>query len=148
MDLTHHYFSSPPPPPTLTPTSGAAGAPVPSPSVHAGATATSAAFRPSRSLRTDRRTEGRTEGRTDGGDFRTVGASAAAAWKERERAKWALARFRPLYSGPNISLHGFENPATAPLPFAVCLTAIFAKFCRKSLNPGQTLFWEHCTEIG
>ena len=44
------------------------------------------------------------------------------------------------YSGPKISLHGFENAAAAPLPFAVCLTAIFAKICGKTLNPGQTLF--------
>ena len=33
-----------------------------------------------------------------------------------------------VYSGPKISLHGFENPASTPLPFAVCLTAIFVKF--------------------
>ena len=44
------------------------------------------------------------------------------------------------YSGPKISLHSFENAAAAPLPFAVCLTAIFAKICGKTLNPGQTLF--------
>ena len=49
-------------------------------------------------------------------------------------------RPRSMYSGPKISLHSFENAAAAPLPFAVCLTAIFAKICGKTLNPGQTLF--------
>ena len=44
-----------------------------------------------------------------------------------------------MYSGHKISLHCFENPAAAPLPFAVCLTAIFAKICGKTLNPGLEL---------